>query len=437
MSPLDDLAGPSLRATWRRTAAAVGGTYHEWGFPPRLAVQLHSGDWTITLDTFSGGARSFTRVRAPFANPEAFRCQVARRSLFTWLGRFFNRQDVEVGHRGFDHEFVVQGNSLATLKRLLSNHQVRLLLLRQKYVSFEVRPESDSRFPPGVDLLQFTCPGSVKDDYRLTSLFELFDAALRELCWGGDQPSGAATNMRRLAVPGGQVERNYVRWDGDRVRREGAVALTQIRAPKSVPALVAALDGGDHYDPILRARVIEALAAIGDPAAVGPLVRLLGNARDAEGRPIRELAARALRTLGEGRLAEAVALALSGDRQSLDQAARRYRDEVIDACASALGGAAPAHAAKALEVLRATRALPSLRAALRLHGRRSAAGAAIDAAIFSLEALTVLPRAADGAELTRDTLPRPAGTTPAASDTLPRVADARGRRGDGSSSYTK
>lgn len=427
------LFAESLESAWRRLAESIGGTYHEGGFVTRAAVQLTSGDWVVTLDTAQrDDGVSYTRIRAPFTNPEGFRFRIKRRGLFSWVGRLLKLQDVEVGYPGFDRDFIIRGDaSPDRLRRFLANHRIRLLMIRQPRLDLEVRDDPGwlrPGFPRELDQLEFRERGVIKDVYRLEGLFQLFVECLREMCWNGaPEPTGLRTHVARVRAPG-EVERGYLRWEGDRVRQEAAQALAELGDTRAVPALLDTLGSVEAYDPVLRARVIEALAALGDQRAVGPLVALLGNAREADGRPVRDRAASALRVLGADDVAGAVLLALSGDRSGLAGAAERFPIEVADACVAGLHGPAPGHAAAALEALHATWALPQLRAALRLHGRRSAAGAAIDAAIFSLESLAALPRAADGGEILSDTLPRPAGTAQEPPRTLPRPARRRGGR---------
>ncbi len=74
--------GPSKDEVWRELSQEIGAEYVEGGFWKGSKVQAHVGPWTITLDTYttSSGESSttYTRMRAPYINPEAFRFTIYR-----------------------------------------------------------------------------------------------------------------------------------------------------------------------------------------------------------------------------------------------------------------------------------------------------------------------------------------------------------------------
>ena len=73
----------------------------------------------------------------------------------------------------------------------------------------------------------------------------------------------------RLSAPGGEIKDKYLLWEGDGPRRDAAAALGRLGDPAAVPALASVLR---DEDALLRARAIEALAAIGHTDAIGPLI---------------------------------------------------------------------------------------------------------------------------------------------------------------------
>ena len=107
MSILRNLFGPSRDEIWRQFAVAVGGNITEGGFwTGSSKVEAAHGQWVITLDTYtvSTGKTSvtYTRMRAPYVNPEGFRFTIYRRGLFSDVGKWLGMQDVEVGDAQFD-----------------------------------------------------------------------------------------------------------------------------------------------------------------------------------------------------------------------------------------------------------------------------------------------------------------------------------------------
>ena len=424
MSFLKSLFGPSRKEIWQKLSGEVGGRFHEGDLFTPTAVQVRADDWIITLDTFTvstgQSSQTYTRLRAPYFNPEGFRFEIYRASLFSELGKGLGMQDIEVGHPRFDEDFVIKGNAPGRVRRFFDNEEIRRLIAAQPKIRLSVKAHEGwlSKFPAGVDELHFQSTGVIKDLARLRTLFDLFAEVLQELCHEGEAyEDDVEIHIRRLSAPGGEIKDKYLLWEGDGPRRDAAAALGRLGNPAAVPALSAVLR---DEDALLRARAIEALAAIGHTDAIGPLIPLLGDTRDADGEPVQERVAAALRQLGAGARVDVVLAALRGDFGPLKVDDRAYRAQMVAALEGALEGPSGTHAASALAGTHAVEALPRLREVLRRIGSQEAAGPAVAAAIRRLEARAALPRAASAARVGLDTLPRSARAPSPDSRTLPR-----------------
>ena len=424
MNFLRALFGPSRREVWRQLSSDMGGEFHEGGLFSPFAVQARTGDWIITLDTFTQGDgktnQTFTRVRAPYFNPDGFRFQIYRAGLLSGLGKAMGLQDIEVGHPRFDRDFVIKGNAPRRLRRLLDHEDIRRGIETQRKIHLSVKGHDGwfGKFPDGVDELHFRAHGTIKDLAQLRTLFEVFGAILRHLCHDGHaHPDGVPIHTRRLGAPGGRIRDKYVLWEGDGPRRDAAAALGRLKDPAAIPALASVL--GDE-DTLLRSRAVAALAEIRHADAIGPLIPLLGTARGADAQRFRGSVAEALRQLGEGALVDTVVAALGGDFGRLKADDGGYRADIIAALGSALDGSSGTHAANALAEIHAVEALPRLREVLRSFGTRDSRGQAISNAIQKLEARAALPRAASAADAEVDTLPRSARGPGPDPGTLPR-----------------
>ena len=106
--------GPSKDEVWRQLSQEIGAEFVESGLWKGNKVQVHVKPWTITLDTYtvSTGKSSvtYTRMRAPYINPEGFRFTIYRKSIFSDLGKFLGMQDIEVSDPDFDEAFIIKGN---------------------------------------------------------------------------------------------------------------------------------------------------------------------------------------------------------------------------------------------------------------------------------------------------------------------------------------
>lgn len=431
MSPLKSLFGPSQEEIWRQLSREVDGRFHAGGLFTSSAVQARTDDWIITLDTdtVSTGTTSqtYTRIRAPYFNPEGFRFEIYRSGFFTELWKGLGMQDIEVGHPRFDRDFVIKGTAPGRIRRLFDNAKIRRLIDAQPRIHLSVKGHEGvfSKFPAGVDELHSQAAGTIKDLAQLRMLFELFAEVLQQVCHEGEAyEDDVRIHIRRLRAPGGQIRDKHLIWEGDEPRRDAAAALGRLGDPAAGPALASVLK---DKDTALVTRAIEALARIGDPRAIGPLVRRLGDSKAADdGRPIRDHVADALRQLGEAELADTVLAAIGGGFGRLRAHDGEYREEIIEALCNSIRWRSAEHPANALAEIHAVEALPRLRAILTNFGGRNPTGQAVADAIRRLEARASLPRAAAAADVEVDTLPRAAGEPGPDRGTLPRGSRAPG-----------
>jgi hypothetical protein len=183
------LFGPSRDDVWRALAEEIGARFDKGSFWRGAKVVADVPPWQVVLDTYtvSSGDSSvtYTRMRAPYVNADGSRFTVYRKSIFTALGKMLGMQDVEVGYPRFDDDFVIQGNDERKLRQLFSNERLRALIEAQPSIRFTVKDDEGffrQVFPAGVDKLEFTVTGIIRDIDRLKLLYDLFAETLHTLC---------------------------------------------------------------------------------------------------------------------------------------------------------------------------------------------------------------------------------------------------------------
>jgi hypothetical protein len=181
--------GPSKDEVWRELSQEIGAEFIEGGFWKGNKVQVHVGPWTITLDTYSESTGethvTYTRMRAPYVNPEGFRFTVYRKGIFSELGKLLGMQDIEVGDPDFDEAFIIKGSDEFRVRDLFANPKLRQMIQDQPQIRLEVKDSEGwfgPAFPENVDELHFQVVGVIKDVARLKALFDMFAAILNELC---------------------------------------------------------------------------------------------------------------------------------------------------------------------------------------------------------------------------------------------------------------
>lgn len=181
--------GPSRKEIWKQLCDQTGASYVDGKLWKSDKVEATHGQWHLTLDPYvvSTGKSTitYTRMRAPYVNPDGFRFTIYRKGIFTDIGKWLGMQDVTVGYEDFDRDFVIQGNDEQKLRRLFSSQKLRDLIAAQPEIHFSVKDDEGfwgAKFPEGVDELYFQVVGVIKDLELLKLLFELFAETLDELC---------------------------------------------------------------------------------------------------------------------------------------------------------------------------------------------------------------------------------------------------------------
>jgi len=181
--------GPGMDEVWRRLGEEIDADFIEGGFWEGSKVQAQVGPWTVTLDTYTvttGHAHiTYTRMRAPYVNPEGLRFTVYRKGFFSELGKLLGMQDIEVGDPEFDEAFIVKGTDEWRIRELFDDPNVRALALAQPKIRLTVKDSErwfGPTFPEDVDELYFEVVGVIKEVDRLKALFDLFAAVLDRLC---------------------------------------------------------------------------------------------------------------------------------------------------------------------------------------------------------------------------------------------------------------
>ncbi len=181
--------GSNKDEVWRQLSQEIGAEFVEGGLRKGNKVQAHVGTWTITLDSYAVTTQhshvTYTRMRAPYVNPEGFRFTIYRKGIFSDLGKLLGMQDVEVGDAEFDEAFIIKATDEYRVRDLFANAQIRKMVQAQPQIHLEVKDSEGwfgPKFPDDVDELYFQVVGDLKDVERLKALFDLFAAVLDQLC---------------------------------------------------------------------------------------------------------------------------------------------------------------------------------------------------------------------------------------------------------------
>jgi hypothetical protein len=172
---------------WRKLCEEIDADFVKGkGFRQHDAIRAYHENWTIVIDTYRRPKKPVvTHIRAPYVNRDAFEFRIYRRKAGSNILKAFGMQDVVVGFKQFDDDFIIQGNDERKLKALFHNDLIRRLISWQPHI--QLWNEVDDSFSyddwgQGVSELRFEVVGVIMDLQRLRDLYDLFAELLNHLC---------------------------------------------------------------------------------------------------------------------------------------------------------------------------------------------------------------------------------------------------------------
>lgn len=178
---------PEQKRIWQQLAREIQGEFVAGkGWRGVDAVQTRVEDWVVVLDTVKKGKRpTKTRIRAPYVNRDSFQFKLYRRKAGSNVAKKFGLQDIEVGHKDFDDDFIIQSNDSQKVGQLLDPDRIRRLIAWQPEILLENDVDDSwmtDTWGEGKSELRFEVTGIITDLERLKDLYELFATLLNHLC---------------------------------------------------------------------------------------------------------------------------------------------------------------------------------------------------------------------------------------------------------------
>lgn len=184
-----NLFRPEKKVIWQQLCKEIDADFiPAKGFLDFDSIQAYHNNWTVVIDNFKKGKRpTHTRIRAPYINADGFQFRIFGKPLLDFVAKNFRSQDVLVGFKGFDDDFIIQGNDEHKLRQLFENNNIRKLISRQYPETFLLENRVDHKwsvkqYGKGVSELYFHYKGLITDLDQLWDLYDLFGETLHQLC---------------------------------------------------------------------------------------------------------------------------------------------------------------------------------------------------------------------------------------------------------------
>lgn len=181
--------GKNYEPIWREFAKEKNGTYLQGG-EDKVAVVCKNH--TILLDHYvhyttvgsNTYQKEYTRGIVEFRSPDKLKLRLTSQDLVDNIGKLFGAQDILVGDKQFDKQFMIKGNDEYKIQLLFSDHSIKKLLSELKVVRLEITDGEglfDEKVQEGNSMLYFLSEEKVKNVQQLNKIYQLFAELLDAL----------------------------------------------------------------------------------------------------------------------------------------------------------------------------------------------------------------------------------------------------------------
>lgn len=188
LNEIKELLGPKKDEAWRKLAERIDAKLVDGEKQFGKIVVLPYENWELRLDVGDTEAQytgqAYTRLSVPIKNASGFRFSIYREGPGSTIAKLFGMQDLTVGHKDFDREFIIKGNDRKKLKLLFREESIRKTF--QERPDFHLTIYDDnalqlSKLEDNTDLLVYQVAGAVVDLDELVAMFELMKVVLKQL----------------------------------------------------------------------------------------------------------------------------------------------------------------------------------------------------------------------------------------------------------------
>lgn len=166
------------KSVWKEIAGDLGGIYEKGTFTKMEKIRIPHGESEIVIDNaiIMAGTTpiTYTRIRSVFVNPSQFEFKIYHEGFFSSVGKMLGMQDILIGDEKIDETFVIKSKSEYQIQKLLSDPELKVLLLTGKPIQLEIKLRDGELQNERESILQYQASGQIKDIDVLQNIIEIF-----------------------------------------------------------------------------------------------------------------------------------------------------------------------------------------------------------------------------------------------------------------------
>lgn len=183
----DSLFGKDYGMVWKQFSKENSGIFR---FSPRgYRLDFLYRNFPITIETYSyyttpEGTSEYVRGVVEFAVLDPFKLLLTRQGLVENISKIFGAQDIQIGDKRFDKDFMIKSNDETKTRLLFSDASVAEVLLKNQTIRLEIT-DGEGLFgekpTEGKSMLYYILEGEINEINQLNDISSLFKTVLDAL----------------------------------------------------------------------------------------------------------------------------------------------------------------------------------------------------------------------------------------------------------------
>jgi hypothetical protein len=168
-------------------AQKLGGEYiHKWPVPDKIV--LREEEYLVIIDTCPTAIGTMyidcTRIMVYFVSTDQFNFLIFNKDIFSKVFSVFYGPYIRTGYQQIDNSYLVRSNSYFKIRTLLSNPDIRSLILKQPSIHLEIKSYNKLIKPDlskHICILYYESIGVTKNIDRIKEIILLYKEILTQL----------------------------------------------------------------------------------------------------------------------------------------------------------------------------------------------------------------------------------------------------------------
>jgi len=181
------------KEAWQQFSNEIQATHTKGGLLKNEKIEANFQNWQIVYDFFTVPIGTviavYTRIRTPFFAKTDFKFRISKKTFLDKIAEKLGKSNVKIGDKRIDDAFIIKSNSDEKINHLLSDENIKNLLIEKSDFTFEISHgyKSIGRvFPDDCDGLSLVVMYGNRDSQMLMLIYNLFGEILTSLLETGD-----------------------------------------------------------------------------------------------------------------------------------------------------------------------------------------------------------------------------------------------------------